>query len=74
MGDQVVGVRQIIMDALDFGKYNFYIWASYGLTFIVLIWNVVIPMMEKKKLIKSIKRRNYLNNDESTVIAKKQSD
>lgn len=49
------------MEALDFGKYNFYIWASYGLTFITLIWNVVIPLLEKKKLLKSIKRRAYLN-------------
>ena len=53
------------MDVLDFGKYNLYIWASYGLTFIVLIWNVAIPLLEKKKLIKSIKRRNYLNNEGS---------
>lgn len=51
------------MEALDFGKYNLYIWASYGLTFVVLIWNVVIPLLAKKKLIKDIKRRNYLNND-----------
>ncbi len=50
------------MEALDFGKYNFYIWASYGLTFITLIWNVVIPLLEKKKLLKSIKRRAYLND------------
>ena len=62
------------MEALDFGKYNFYIWASYGLTFIALIWNVVIPLLEKKKLLKSIKRRAYLNNDEPAVIAKEHSD
>lgn len=54
-----------MIEALDFGKYNLYIWASYGLTFVVLIWNVVIPLLAKKKLIKSIKRRNYLNNNES---------
>jgi len=53
------------MEALDFGKYNFYIWASYGLTFLVLIWNIVIPLLAKKKLIKDIKRRNYLNNNGS---------
>ena len=53
------------MEALDFGKYNLYIWASYGLTFIVLLWNVVIPLLEKKKLIKDIKRRNYLANNGS---------
>jgi len=53
------------MDALDFGKYNFYIWASYGLTFIVLLWNIVVPLLAKNKLIKNIKRRNYLNNNGS---------
>lgn len=56
------------MEALDFGKYNFYIWASYGLTFIVLVWNVVIPVLAKKKLIKDIKRRNYLNNSGSNDV------
>lgn len=54
-----------MIEALDFGKYNFYIWASYGLTFVVLIWNVAIPLIEKKQLIKSIKRRNYFNNNGS---------
>ena len=53
------------MEALDFGKYNFYIWASYGLTFIVLLWNVVVPLLAKKKLIKDIKRRNYLASNGS---------
>ena len=53
------------MEALDFGKYNLYIWASYGLTFIVLLWNIIIPLLAKKKLIKDIKRRNYLANDGS---------
>ena len=53
------------MEALDFGKYNFYIWASYILTFVILIWNVVIPWLEKKKLIKDINRRNYLANNGS---------
>lgn len=49
------------MEFLDFGKYNFYIWASYGLTFLVLILNVVLPYMEKKKQLNKIKRQNYLN-------------
>ena len=49
------------MEFLDFGKYNFYIWASYVITFIVLILNVVMPVMAKKKQLKKIKRQNYLN-------------
>lgn len=62
------------MEALDFGKYNYYIWASYLITFVVLIWNVVTPWLAKKKLIKDLKRRNYLNKDGSTIIAKEQRD
>lgn len=53
------------MELLDFGKYNFYIWASYGLTFIVLIWNIIIPILTKNKLLKDMRRRNYLNNSMS---------
>ncbi|HFD32462.1 MAG TPA: heme exporter protein CcmD [Gammaproteobacteria bacterium] len=53
------------MEALDFGKYNFYIWASYGITFVVLVWNITIPLLQKKKLLKNIKRRNYLNSNGS---------
>lgn len=56
------------MEALDFGKYNFYIWMSYGLTFIVLVWNIALPLLEEKKLIKALKRRNYLANNGSNEI------
>ncbi len=52
------------MEALDFGKYNLYIWASYGLTFAILIWNIVIPLVAKKRLVKKIKRQNYLNGNQ----------
>lgn len=56
------------MELLDFGKYNFYIWASYGVTFLVLALNVVLPYVEKKNFLKKIKRRNYLNDSESNAI------
>ena len=56
------------MELLDFGKYNFYIWASYGLTFLVLALNVFLPYVEKKNFVKKIKRRNYLNDSESNGI------
>lgn len=56
------------MELLDFGKYNFYIWASYGITFLVLALNVALPYVEKKNFLKKIKRRNYLNDSESNAI------
>lgn len=52
------------MEHLDFGKYNFYIWVSYSVTFLVLIMNIIMPVLSKKKIIKGIKRRMYLNEDE----------
>ena len=52
------------MEHLDFGKYNFYIWVSYSVTFLVLIMNIIMPVLAKKKILKSIKRKMYLNEDE----------
>jgi len=52
------------MEVLDFGKYNVYIWASYAITFSVLVLNVVLPLWQKRKLVKNIKRQNYLNRNE----------
>lgn len=50
------------MEALDFGKYNFYVWTCYGLTLFILALNIVLPWLEKKKLLKRIKRKHYLEN------------
>ena len=57
-------MRRVDLEFLDFGKYNFYIWTSYAVTFFVLVLNVVLPLMAKKKILKKIKRQNYLNNIE----------
>lgn len=52
------------MDILDFGKYNFYIWLSYTITFLVLILNVWLPLLAKQKILKNIRRKIYLNKNE----------
>ena len=38
------------------GGYAFYVWTSYGLTFIVVLANIISPIMQRKKVIKRIKR------------------
>ena len=38
------------------GGYAFYVWTSYGLTFIVLVLNIVMPIMHRKKVISRVKR------------------
>ncbi len=40
----------------NMGGYAFYVWTSYGLTFIVVLANIVSPIMQRKKAIKRIKR------------------
>ncbi len=39
------------------GGYALYVWLSYGLALVILVWNVIIPMQRRKKHIATIKRR-----------------
>ncbi len=32
------------------GGYGFYVWSAYGVTFIVLVANVVVPLMRTREL------------------------
>ncbi len=38
------------------GGYAFFVWTSYGLTLIVIVANIVLPMMQRKQVISRIKR------------------
>ena len=40
----------------NMGGYAFYVWTSYALTFIVVVGNIISPIMQRKKVIKRIKR------------------
>ncbi|MCK5720167.1 MAG: heme exporter protein CcmD [Thiomargarita sp.] len=39
------------------GGYAFYVWTSYGLTFLVLIANFIIPIQQKQTLINTLARK-----------------
>ena len=39
------------------GGYAFYVWASYGATFLVLIGLVLSIKLQKKRIISQLKRR-----------------
>lgn len=45
------------MDFPDFGKYAFYVWTSYGIAAFVLIANVVMPIMQRKEMLKTLNRK-----------------
>lgn len=38
------------------GGYAFFVWGSYAVTFIVVLVNIVLPILQRKKVIKRIKR------------------
>lgn len=50
---------------LYMGGYAFYVWTSYAIALIILILNVVMPMMQHKKLLKQI--INRLRRDRGRV-------
>ena len=36
------------------GGYAFYVWTSYGLTLVVLLANIIIPIVQRKQLLRSL--------------------
>ena len=52
-----------MMEALDMGKHAFYVWASYGVTFLFMLVEVILLSTKKKSLVKSITRQIRLNRE-----------
>ncbi len=38
------------------GGYAFYVWVSYALTLVIVVANIISPIMQRKSVIKRIKR------------------
>lgn len=36
------------------GGYAFYVWTSYGLTFAVLLFNLLAPIVQRKQLLRQL--------------------
>ena len=45
-----------LTEFLHMGGYAFYVWTSYGLTLLVLLANIVMPLRQRKKLLSDIAR------------------
>ena len=39
---------------LAMGGYGAYVWPAYGIAFVVLLLNVVLPLIQKKKLLRQL--------------------
>jgi heme exporter protein CcmD len=36
------------------GGYAFYVWTSYGITTVVLLWNLFAPIVQRKQLLRQL--------------------
>jgi heme exporter protein D len=43
-----------MQEFLAMGGYAFYVWTSYGLTLIVLLANIIIPVAQRKRFLRSL--------------------
>ncbi len=48
---------QELKEFINMGGYAFYVWSSYGVCFIVLLINVLIPVWREKKLYRMLANR-----------------
>lgn len=46
----------------NMGGYAFFIWMSYGITALVLIANIVIPIVQEKRVKRDLEMRMIRNN------------
>jgi heme exporter protein CcmD len=50
-------------EALDMGAHAFYVWGSYGVTFLFMLVEAILLVTKKKSLMKSIARQIRLNRE-----------
>ncbi|MEE9423951.1 MAG: heme exporter protein CcmD [Methylococcales bacterium] len=43
-----------ISEFFNMGGYAFYVWTSFGLTFVLLAWQIIQPLLEQKSIRRSI--------------------
>ncbi|WP_430461935.1 heme exporter protein CcmD [Thalassolituus sp. LLYu03] len=46
-----------VSEFLAMGNHGFYIWLSYGLTAVVVAWNVLQPLLQRRRLLKEQAQR-----------------
>lgn len=46
-----------INETLSMGGYGFYVWTSYGLFVLMLLWDGLLPTWRTKRLLRTLARR-----------------
>lgn len=39
---------------LAMGGYGFYVWTAYGISFVVLLLNVILPLIQRKQFVRQL--------------------
>ena len=52
----------MINDFFYMSGYAFYVWTSYGLAFLVLLLNFIIPLKHERKLLYTLARKSRRQN------------
>jgi len=43
-----------LQEFINMGGYGFYVWTSYGICFVVLLLNLVLPIIQRKQLLRQL--------------------
>jgi len=52
---------QMLQEFFHMGGYAFYVWSAYGLSMIVLILNVILPMRNEKQIFRKLSKQAQRN-------------
>ena len=52
-----------IPDFLNMGGHAFYVWSVYGLFFVFIAANLILPMRNRKKILREQKRRLIIDEE-----------
>ena len=47
-----------VQEFFAMGGYAFYVWPAYGLTLIVLLANIIIPVVQRKQFFRQSLKQN----------------
>lgn len=48
---------ETLTDFIAMGKHGPFVWSAYGISFIVIVVNILAPIQRKKALMNEIKRK-----------------
>jgi heme exporter protein D len=55
MGKKFIGETAMSLENFfAMGGYAFYVWTSYGLTLVVLVFNLLSPVVQRKQLLRQL--------------------